>query len=174
MITMGDEVRRTQRGNNNAYCQDNEISWYDWSLTEKHADLRRFFTLLAAHRVRRDSEHELLRLSLNEVLRRQKPQWHGIKPGQPDWSEWSHSVALSLRASDQGAYYYAMFNAYHEPLAFELPPPFQSTGPWRRWIDTSLNAPDDIVEIAASPEVRNSVYRIEARTVAVLVTLAEP
>ena len=48
MILMGDEVRRTQRGNNNAYCQDNEISWFDWTLLMKHPDVHRFVSLLNA------------------------------------------------------------------------------------------------------------------------------
>src|SRR4029450_7867177 len=68
MILMGDEVRRTQRGNNNAYCQDNEISWFDWTLVKKHADLHRFVRLLNAHRRMRDVEPERQRLSLNQVL----------------------------------------------------------------------------------------------------------
>ena len=68
MILMGDEVRRTQHGNNNAYCQDNEISWFDWSLLEKHADVHRFVSLLIARRSLRDVEHERQRLSLNNFL----------------------------------------------------------------------------------------------------------
>ena len=63
MILMGDEVRRTQRGNNNAYCQDNEISWFDWTLVEKHADVHRFVRLLIARRLLRDVEHERRRVA---------------------------------------------------------------------------------------------------------------
>ena len=66
---MGDEVRRTQRGNNNAYCQDNETSWFDWTLLEKHADVHRFVSLLNARRVLRDVEHERQRVALNQLLR---------------------------------------------------------------------------------------------------------
>ena len=58
MVLMGDEVRHTQRGNNNAYCQDNEISWFDWGLLEKHADIHRFLKLLIARRLLRDIEAE--------------------------------------------------------------------------------------------------------------------
>ena len=68
MILMGDEVRRTQGGNNNAYCQDNEISWFDWTLLEKHADVHRFVSLLAARRSLRDVEHERQRVSLSTLL----------------------------------------------------------------------------------------------------------
>ena len=75
MILMGDEVRRTQRGNNNAYCQDNETSWFDWTLLEKHADVHRFVTLLNARRLLRDVEHERQRVSLNaaDPRRRTRP-----------------------------------------------------------------------------------------------------
>ena len=62
MIQMGDEVRRTQLGNNNAYCQDNEISRLDWTLIENHADLHRFVTLLNARLLLRDVEHERRRV----------------------------------------------------------------------------------------------------------------
>ena len=64
MILMGDEVRRTQGGNNNAYCHDNEANWFDWTLVEKHADVHRFVSLLLARRQLRDQTHERQRVSL--------------------------------------------------------------------------------------------------------------
>jgi isoamylase len=69
MITMGDEVRRTQCGNNNAYCQDSEISWLDWTLASKHSDILRFVSLLNRRRLLRDMKHERERRTLNELLR---------------------------------------------------------------------------------------------------------
>jgi isoamylase len=69
MLLMGDEVRHTQRGNNNAYCQDNEISWFDWSLLEKHRDIHRFVKILIENR-RRETERTLLDLTLNQLLAR--------------------------------------------------------------------------------------------------------
>ena len=62
MILMGDEVRRTQGGNNNAYCHDDEANWFDWSLVEKHADVHRFVKLLLARRLLRDVTHEQQRI----------------------------------------------------------------------------------------------------------------
>ena len=94
MIVMGDEVRRTQHGNNNAYCQDNETSWFDWTLLSRHADVHRFVRLLIARRLMRDVEHERRRVSLNQMLRDAKKAWHGVKLGQPDWSPGSHSLAF--------------------------------------------------------------------------------
>ena len=95
MILMGDEVRHTQGGNNNAYCQDNETSWFDWTLLEKHADLHRFLKLLAERRLFRGTEHEHERISLNRLIREAKKTWHGVRLNQPDWSDHSHSVALT-------------------------------------------------------------------------------
>ena len=102
MILMGDEVRRTQRGNNNAYCQDNEISWFDWTLLAKHADVHRFVSLLAARRSLRDVEHERQRVSLNTFLREANKAWHGVKLNQPDWGDCSHSLALSAELRREG------------------------------------------------------------------------
>ena len=86
MILMGDEVRRTQQGNNNAYCQDNETSWFDWKLLAQHAEVHRFARLLNAQRLLCDVKPEAPHLSLNQLLRKAERTWHGVKLGQPDWS----------------------------------------------------------------------------------------
>lgn len=165
MILMGDEVRQTQNGNNNAYCQDNETSWFDWTLLEKHADLLRFVTLLNSRRTLREFEHEM---SLNRMIRQANKGWHGIKLNQPDWSSHSHCFAFSVEIKKQKMLLHMILNAYWEPLEFELPPVGLSRNPWRRWIDTSLDSPDDIVEWPASPEVPGFNYPAEARSVVVL------
>ena len=72
MILMGDEVRHTQHGNNNAYCLDDETTWFDWTLLAKHADIHRFVSLLAARRSVRDVENERQRVSLNTLLQEAK------------------------------------------------------------------------------------------------------
>jgi glycogen operon protein len=170
MILMGDEARRSQRGNNNAYCLDDETSWLDWGLVDRHADVHRFVTLLNARRVLRGVEHERGRVSLTELLRRARNVWHGVKLGQPDWSGHSHSLALAadLR-QEEGLYVYLILNAYWEPLSFELPPVGEGgAGRWRRWIDTSLEAPHDIVPWQEAPIRSGPVYRADARSVVVL------
>jgi isoamylase len=179
MIVMGDEVRRTQRGNNNAYCQDNEMSWFDWALVPKHADLHRFVTLLVARRLLRSVEPERHHESLSQFLREAKKTWHGVKLEQPDWSQHSHSLALTYEVHKERLLFHLISNAYWEPLDFELPPLVQEYGPrWHRWIDTSLDSPDDIVEWQTAPSVPRSTYRAEARSVVVLFAgpkhLAEP
>ena len=121
MILMGDEVRRTQHGNNNAYCQDNETSWFDWTLVAKHADVHRFVRLLTARRPLRDLEPERRCESLNQLLRDATITWHGVKLNQPDWSDQSHSVAFSAEVRSEGLLLHLILNAYWEPLDFELP-----------------------------------------------------
>ena len=169
MILMGDEVRRTQAGNNNAYCQDNEISWFDWTLVEKHADVHRFVTLLNARRLLRDEEHERRRMSLNQLLREAKTAWHGVKLNQPDWSPSSRSVAFTAEIRNEKLRFHLILNAYWESLDFELPPGGKVGGnPWRRWIDTAVDSPNDIVEWQSSPAITGSGYRAEPRSVVVL------
>ena len=171
MLLMGDEVRRTQRGNNNPYCQDNELSWFDWTLLTKRADLHRFVSLLAGRRVLRDAEPELQRVPLTRLLERAHLAWHGVRLGQPDWGPHSHSLALHAENREQGFASHFMLNAYWEALEFELPPagPEPATA-WRRWIDTARDAPDDIVPWREAEPVSGVTYRVEPRSVVVLVS----
>ena len=169
MIVMGDEVRRTQRGNNNAYCQDNPISWFDWSLMEKHADLYRFVRLLIQRRVFERDGSELQHESINQLIREATKAWHGVKRNQPDWSDNSHSVAFSAEIRRQNLFVYWILNAYWEPLDFELPlMDKDSREPLRRWIDTSLDPPQDIVEWQSALPVSGDTYHARPRSVVVL------
>jgi pullulanase/glycogen debranching enzyme len=86
MLLMGDEIRRTQGGNNNAYCQDSEVSWFDWTLVDKHADIHRFCKVLIAMRKNRALPREGFDMTLNELLRQQPFRWHGVELDAPDWS----------------------------------------------------------------------------------------
>jgi isoamylase len=175
MISMGDEVRRTQQGNNNAYCQDNEVSWFDWTLAEKHADVLRFLAMLNTKRLLRDPASENEGRSLNEVLRGAKRSWHGVKLGQPDWSYSSHSLAFSTEASNKQLLFHVILNAYWEPLEFELPDADDEVGvSWQRWIDTTLGSPNDIVEWETAPPVLGRSYRAGPRSVVVLFARLEP
>ncbi|HXA21284.1 MAG TPA: glycogen debranching protein GlgX [Acetobacteraceae bacterium] len=169
MLLMGDEVRRTQGGNNNAYCHDDESTWFDWSLLDRHADVHRFVTLLAARRLLRDVEHEHRRVSLTELIANASKAWHGVRLGEPDWGEHSHSIAFTAEIRQEQMVFHLILNAYWEPLDFELPP---DMGAWRRWIDTSLHAPQDIVEWQAAPTYPASTYRAGPRSVVVLYAVA--
>jgi glycogen operon protein len=167
MILMGDEVRHTQRGNNNAYCQDNEISWFDWSRVEKHADVHRFLKLLIERRLLREVEHERQRISLRTMLQQANKAWHGVRLDQPDWGDHSHSVALGAEVHAEGLRFHLILNAYWQPLSFALPR-LEGGQRWRRWIDTALDSPHDILPWQAAPPVSEDTYRTEARSVVML------
>jgi len=173
MLLMGDEVRRTQGGNNNAYCQDNETSWFDWTLCAKHRDVLRFVTLLNTQRLSRDFGSERDRVSLNQLLRGVNLAWHGVKLHHPDWAEHSHTIAFSVEFPKEKLLFHAIFNSYWQPLDFELPR-INETGEnaWRRWIDTSLDSPNDILEWKAAVSVSGNTYRVEARSVVILFAAA--
>jgi glycogen operon protein len=167
MILMGDEARRTQQGNNNAYCQDTEISWFDWTLVERHADLVRFVSALNAMRQRRDLSLLEGTLTLTEMLKLANVQWHGVQLNQPDWGDGSHSLAATVHMIKGGGLLHTMFNAYWEPLTFELPPvPDGMTDHWRRCIDTALAAPDDILPWASAPDIAGTTYTVQPRSIA--------
>jgi isoamylase len=164
MLLMGDEVRRTQRGNNNAYCQDGEVSWFDWSLLERHADIHRFVKELNAFRQRRDLMAERIPLSLNQLLARAGIEWHGVALNRPDWSGHSHSLAFTVRSLGARFLLHGMFNAYWEPLTFELPPLPEGRQPWRRCIDTALPSPEDIRPWEVAPIVAQASYVVQPRS----------
>jgi glycogen operon protein len=169
MFPMGDEVRRTQQGNNNAYCQDNETSWFDWSLVDKHAEIHRFVKVLTSRRRHRDTAAERQRMSLTQMLNLATKAWHGVKLNQPDWADYSHSVALTAELKAEHIEAYFLFNAYWEPLEFELPPrPPEMECSWRRWIDTFLESPEDIVPWEQARFLSQRTYRAGPRSVVVL------
>ena len=169
MLLMGDEVRRTQQGNNNAYCQDNETSWFDWRLLDRHADIHRFVRTLTGFRQRRDVVAEESVLSLNELLSRARVEWHGVELHRPDWGGHSHAVAFTLRSLGARFLLHGIFNAYWEPLTFELPAAATDRGDgWRRCIDTALESPDDILPWQQAPVVTTSNYVGQPRSVVVL------
>jgi len=166
MILMGDEVRRSQNGNNNPYMQDNESSWFDWTLLDKHADVHRFVTLLNARRLLRQVEPEEERITLNELLRRATKVWHGTKLYHPDWGPWSHTLAFGAELAKEKLLIHMIWNAYWETLEFELP---VATGRvWRRWIDTSQESPNDIVPWQAAPAIPSGPYAAGPRSVVLL------
>jgi glycogen operon protein len=174
MLLMGDEVRRTQGGNNNAYCHDAELNWLDWDLRERHADVHRFVKILNAFRKRRDVVLQGVDLSLNQLLDRARIEWHGVGLHQPDWNEHSHSLAFTLRSLGGRFLFQGILNSYWEPLTFELPPvPEGSARRWRRCIDTALPPPEDIRPWDAALEVTASTYVAQPRSVVLLVLSLE-
>ena len=107
--------------------------------------------------------------SLNSLLRRARLEWHGVELGRPDWGEGSHSLAFTLRSVRVRFLLHAMFNAYWEPLTFELPPlPAERREAWRRCIDTALPMPDDICPWRNASVVKQAKYEVQPRSVVLL------
>jgi len=138
MIYSGDEMGRTQFGNNNNYCHDNELSWLDWGLLDQNSDLFRFFKNVIAFRLAHPVLCSAKHYRNEDYLQVGYPDisWHGVKAWQPDWSYPSHTLAMLIcgqyaRAGEPGGaggnpagpddFIYAAFNMHSKPLEFELP-----------------------------------------------------
>jgi len=171
MLHMGDEMRRTQRGNNNAYCLDDDTTWLDWSLLTRHDDVRRFVSLLIRHRLQRDTSQAEWAMTLNQLLRRGTVTWHGVRLGQPDWGSASHSLAATVRSPSGRQLLYLVLNAWSEPLTFQVP---HVAGGWHRWIDTSRDPPDDIGEWGATAFEPTETYEVAPRSLVVLTASVQP
>ena len=145
------------------------MSWFDWTLLDRHADLHRFVKALVALRQRRDIVRGNERFSLNQLLDRATIEWHGVALGQPDWSQHSHSLAFTLRTLRSRFDLHVICNAYWEPLTFELPPaPDGGLNSWRRCIDTAMPAPDDAVPWSMAPAVTRGEYVVQPRSTVLL------
>ncbi len=167
MLLGGDEFLRTQGGNNNAWCQDNAVSWVDWSLAEKNAGFLRFVREMIALRKR----HPALRR--RNFLRGTDVIWHGVHPYKPDFSSWSRSLALALDGRRTGREpdrdIYMAFNAWIGTLNFRIPPSPHGR-PWHRVVDTALASPLDIVGLDEGPRIEvGSTYPVVPYSTLVLI-----
>jgi glycogen operon protein len=176
MLSMGDEVLRSQQGNNNAYSWDDTLSWFDWSLLERHGDVHRFVRLLigARTRGRREASAEGLSLSLCDQLSEYRISWHGVELNQPDWNVDSRSFALNLTSLSGRLRMHVMANAYWEALRFALPPAGGADGLWRLWINTAAVSPHDIHTWEEAPPFAEQAITVEARSTVVLISAMHP
>ncbi len=170
MILAGDEIGRSQKGNNNGYCQDNELSWIPWELEESNDSLLRFFRNLIAFR----RSHAILRRSSyvrDQTRRDVETVWHGVELHKPDWNFESRLLAWHMFEAPEtrpGEQIYVIANAHWEAHRCALPP--VCWGTWRRFIDTSRPAPTDIADPeGALQKIRQESYLAGPRSVVVLV-----
>ncbi|ESA33136.1 glycogen debranching protein [Leptolyngbya sp. Heron Island J] len=173
MLLMGDEIRRTQLGNNNGYCQDNTLSWFDWSAVEQHSGLLRFVARLIHFIQAREIFKLEYLLEVTDMSQSPHVTWHGIHLGQPDWSKDSHSLAFTLHHPQAHEQLYVAFNAYWQPLRFELPV-LQKTDSWHRIINTALDAPEDFCDLEIAPIVQSQTYKVDPRAAIVLMAKPNP
>lgn len=156
MISAGDEFGRSQEGNNNAWCQDNKLSWLDWSLLSKNAELFRFFKECIALRKKHTSfRRDNFFPSSDQAIERGIPPeilWQYLSPNEQNWSPECHGLAFYLRASATSptdSDFFIMLNGNRtETLQFEAPAPRKKGQSWQRIIDTAAVSPKDFMPIA--------------------------
>ena len=170
MFPMGDECARTQQGNNNTYCHDGPINWFDWTLPDKNADLHRFTKRLIAFR----QKHPALRHPLHASEKDENGDglevvWHGTRPTTPDWSDSSRVLAYALRdpINDPGTTIYVVMNMWWEGLRFLLPAPPDGCQ-WYTFCNTATPTPDDVILSLYKP-LRHRRLLVTGRSIVVLV-----
>lgn len=162
MFCAGDEFLNTQFGNNNPYCQDNEISWLDWRRLEQNRDFFRFFSRMIAFR----KSHPTLARSR---FWREDVRWHGTG-ADIDMSFESRQLAFYLDgAAEDDADLYVMINAGWQDATFSLQQP-EPRG-WQLVVDTSRDSPEDFLDPGQALPLRSKKLRVAARSVVVLVRL---
>ena len=177
MILMGDEVGRTKGGNNNTYCHDNELSWLDWTLLKKNAELFRFAKNCIAFR----QAHPVLRHS--EYFRNQDYvgsgyadiTWHGTRAWNADWSAESRTLAFMLcgkhakGGTEVDNYIYVAMNMHWDALSFEIPHLPEGLK-WHVFANTSAPSPEDVWEPGSEPSIESQQnFLVGGRSVAILV-----
>jgi isoamylase len=162
MLLGGDEFRRTQGGNNNAYCQDNETSWHDWSCLEQHREIFRFTRGMIAFR----RAHPIL--SKGQFYTDAQIHWFGSHGGLPNWADPKEKQFACLIHEEEQGSLFLMFNAGGDAVDFGLPP----VPPGARWhlaVDTSREAPQDLFAAGEEPLWEDpQTYHLSPRSSAIL------
>jgi glycogen operon protein len=141
MLSMGDEIRRTQNGNNNSYCQDSKLNWMDWTKKDENLDLLNYVrSLIDVIR-----EFKVLRYPKNintKDLKDGSPfiRWHGVSKNKPDWGDNSHSLGFEYNYPKEKERIIVFMNFYWGDLEFELPK--NVYGKWHLRFDTSIEQND--------------------------------
>jgi len=179
MLLGGDEFGRTQRGNNNAYCQDNELSWFDWKLIEKNHELFRFTKALIALRLSHPAFRRPEFFTGKDANYNALPDiaWYAPDGSQPEWETMDSAIAARLDGSRADIVadrddndFFIMLNATSSAVDFTVCPP-QPGWEWYRVVDTGLDSPDDIMPHGMEPLVpRRTQYRLIARSLALLLS----
>lgn len=171
MFLSGDEVGKSQSGNNNVYCQNNSISWFNWNLPNTNKELLRFVQHIIAFR----RENALLRKGeffTGDINERgfKDIEWHGCRLYAPGWADpSSKSLAFTLGAFEKGqADIHVMLNADYIPLEFDIPPGYEKMK-WYRLSDTSLDAPVDFADNGREEPVSGQKYMVNPYSSVILI-----
>jgi glycogen operon protein len=179
MILGGDEIGRTQHGNNNAYCQDNKISWYDWSLLKTNANLYRFAKEMIAFRRRHPAFMRPEFFTGHDGNYNAIPDisWFDHEGNNPDWDKIDMMIALRLDGSKADILadrddndFFIMFNSSAKMVSFVLQPSADKKK-WFRVIDTGLDSPNDILPYGSTVLLDpQDTYLVKARSIVVLIS----
>ncbi|MFL6685151.1 MAG: glycogen debranching enzyme, partial [Paraburkholderia graminis] len=170
MLLAGDEILRTQRGNNNAYCQDNELSWTDWRFSDDSLDMLRFVREMIALRKRHPSLRRRRFFTGGTEHGQTHPDvaWHGERLGAPAWGDpQARLVAFTLAAQAlDEPMLHVIFNMNADGRDVELPALDDAS--WRRLVDTAAELPSKVVSNIETARVERGICRVESRSVVVL------
>ena len=164
MFWMGDEVRRSQQGNNNAYCHDNELSWFDWDLVEKNKELFKFVSRLIQY----SKNPVYIWGNYAEIQEKNSFNWHGVELNKPDTNSNSHSLSFTVNSKNGDLSHQFLFNSYWEELTFELPKPVGSG--WTLQIDTAADFPNDCFYDGVFPKHEGHNITIAPRSIVILLS----
>jgi isoamylase len=182
MLLAGDEFGRTQYGNNNAYCQDNETSWVDWNLAVKNAELLRFVKMLIAFRHAHSSLRTADHARGTDYVGSGFPDisWHGAKAWEPDWGPDSRLLAVMFcgrhakGGSVRDTHILLIANAHWEAREVEIPQ-LPKGAEWRLFSDTAEMPPHDVREPGRESQLTDDRrYMARPRSTVVLVEHAAP
>jgi len=159
MMLFGDEVLRTQQGNNNCYCQDNDLSWFDWTLLEKNHDMLRFVSELIAFRKRHPSLMRKRFFTGEKSKGNLLPDiaWHGVELNKPLWDDpEARILAFTIGATSEDVNLHVILNMSDDSI--KMPMPLLNGYVWHRIIDTSLPYPEDIVKQGYGKVIESPFY----------------
>ncbi|MCK9394873.1 MAG: glycogen debranching protein GlgX [Methylobacter sp.] len=169
MLLAGDEILNSQHGNNNCYCQDNELSWIDWNMAKQNADMLRFVQLMIALRKRHSSIMRRRFLTGKPVDGREiaEIQWHGTEINKPLWDDSESRVLAFTLAGVESSEpdLHIVLNMSDQQIIIELPVIYGRS--WCLALDTSLKSPHDIVLPQDQKTVGENFYPVNIRTVVV-------
>jgi isoamylase len=161
MLVMGDEYGHTKQGNNNTWCQDNELSWFNWDKLKENHSFYRFYRLLIYFR----KHHPILRRL--SFLTNQDVVWHGLEPFKPDWNSDLRFVAFTLKDKQYDRHLFVAFNAQDHNQQIQLPPPPYSMQ-WKWVVNTANASPSDFFENDEGPIQKELSFRMPAYSAIVL------
>ncbi len=167
MISMGDEVGRSQGGNNNTWCQNSTLGWMIWDKKNCDENLKRFVKKLIFIRSKFPQFFNPCTFLNDQESSKENElwiQWHGIELNKPDWGSWSHTISYSINLGNKGSLVWIGLNAYNESMKFNLPKPLSS---WSKILDTAV-LEDTNFPKKAYPDQEN--IQIENRSLVLMIS----